>query len=312
VKISMTLRHIFYVGIVFFGVAATIVFGISYYALKKLTYAPRDYIIYNNSMSHITREIRTELLNDPGTHEVRFTTGDGLSLAGIFIQRARPKANLIVCHGYKGAKEFMYPYMELFPEWNVLLFDFRAHGQSEGRLTTIGCLEYQDVIAAAHYVNNQNQKLPLIILGLSMGGAASIKALEIEPTLCNALVIDSSYARLDSTVRRIFCSKANLPRYPFFPIIRTMFQYIAGCSLRNMNPIKSVRSVTQPILFIHACNDTYIPPKNSIALYANARNKNSQLWIAPHCRHVRLHSKHATLYRERVIGFIKQVIPTAA
>jgi pimeloyl-ACP methyl ester carboxylesterase len=298
--------------IAFAGIAAAIVIGISYYALKKLTYAPRDYVIYNGSMSQITREIRTELLNTPGTREVKFTTADGLNLAGIFIQRTRPKANLIVCHGYKGAKEFMYPYMELFPEWNVLIFDFRAHGQSEGRLTTIGCLEYKDVVAAAHYVRNQtNTNVPLIILGLSMGGAACIRAAEIEPTLCDALIIDSSYARLESTVRRIFCSKANLPHYPFFPIIRALFQYIAGCNLKDMNPIESVTSITQPILFIHACNDTYIPPKNSVALYAHVRNPKSQLWIAPHCRHVRLHSKHAMLYRIKIIDFIRQALPSA-
>ncbi len=308
---SPALKRLVYMGALFMGIIAAAIFGISYYALKKLTFAPRDYIIYNSSMSHVTREIRSELLHIDHTKEVTFFSKDGIRLSGIFVRREQPKANLIVCHGYKGAKEFLYPYIELFPEWNVFIFDFRAHGQSDGRITTIGCLEYQDVTAAVRYVAQHTTKLPLFILGLSMGGAASIKAVEHKPALCDALIIDSSYARLDSTVQRIFCTKANLPHYPFFPIIRALFHYFTGCNLKDMNPVRSVRSIRQPILFVHACNDTYIPPKNAVALYANAQNKNSQLWIAPHCRHVRLHSQHAQLYREKIVGFIKNNFPTA-
>jgi pimeloyl-ACP methyl ester carboxylesterase len=311
VNISSTFKHFLYISAVFVGIVAAIILGISYYALKKLTFAPRDYIIYNSNISHITRELRSELLHIDHTKEVSFFSKDGIRLSGIFVQRERPKANLVVCHGYKGTKEFLYPYIELFPEWNVFIFDFRAHGQSDGRITTIGCLEYQDVSAAAHYIAHNAPKLPLFILGLSMGGAASIKAVEHEPTLCDALIIDSSYARLDSTVQRVFCTKANLPHYPFLPIIRAMFHYLTGCNLKDMNPVKSVRSIQQPILFIHACNDTYIPPKNAVALYANAQNKNSELWIAPHCRHIRLHSQHARLYREKVLSFIKNNFPAA-
>jgi pimeloyl-ACP methyl ester carboxylesterase len=297
-----------------FVIFSVIVVGISYYALSKLTFAC-DYTAYNKKMSQIAEEIRTELLKRPEIKQVSFTAEDGLKLSGLLITRTHATANLLVCHGYRCTKEFLYPFIEHFPHWNILLFDFRAHGQSEGTMTSIGCNEYRDIQAAARCLRAQIPtrflNLPSILAGISMGAAASLKAVEIDPTLCDALIIDSSFAKLNPIMAHVCSSKMQLPRCIFFPVIKTLFEYMAHCDIGRMNLLESVKSIKQPIIFIHSCTDTFISPKNSIALYANAYNRKSQLWIGPACRHGRLYTNSGSLYREKITSFLKDVLPDA-
>lgn len=294
-------------------ISLIIILAISFYTLQQITFAG-DRILYGTKLSEVAQEIRTELLKRSDLTAVSFTTTDKLNLSGLLITRPKAKANLLLCHGHRSSKEFMYAFIDMFPDWNILMFDFRAHGQSDGKITSIGCHEYKDVIAAAKYLRTQTtssscQKIPLIIIGISMGGASALKAAEMEPGLCDAMIIDSAYAKLDSTVMKAFSRKSPLPHYPFFPIIKQMFHILAKCNVHSMSPMHSVHSINQPILFIHSCNDNYISPNNAIKLYANAKNQNSKLWIAPHCRHAWLHSYHNQRYKHHVIKFLKHALP---
>jgi uncharacterized protein len=303
-------RRFIITGFAIFFVVMAAVFGISYYALNKLTFAG-DRIIYGKKLSTLALEIRSELLKRSDVTEVSFTTEDNFKLAGLLFRRPRAQANVVICHGYKSIKELSYAFVDLFPEWNILLFDFRAHGQSEGSMTSIGCNEYKDVIAAAKFLKeqvNDGLQRPCIVLGVSMGGAASLKAAEQDPGLCDALIIDSSYTRLDSTVQKAFAVKSNLPQFPFYLIIRSMFEYFSHCSMDQMAPCEIVKNINQPIFFIHSCDDSYVSPKNTLRLYTNVKNKKSKLWIAPSCRHGWLHSYQSDTYKHKVIKFLKRTV----
>src|SRR5579862_9127260 len=140
IKPSKPSRTSLIVSIVIIVFALLISLSISYYALYKFTFAG-DRVIYGKKTSEVAQEIREELLKHPEIRALSFPSRDGLKLAGFFVQREKPLGNMIVCHGYQGSKEFLYGYITMFPDWNILLFDFRAHGQSEGKITSIGCHE---------------------------------------------------------------------------------------------------------------------------------------------------------------------------
>ena len=240
---------------------------------------------------------------------VSFESTDGVMLSGFLIERKNAKYNAVLCHGYRSVKEFMYSYIDLFPDWNILLFDFRSHGNSDGKITSLGYHESKDVIAAANYLKTvakqrQFAHLPMVVLGFSMGGAAALKAAEAEPTLADALIIDSTYAQLNSTILKAYSSKTLLPFYPFFPVITWLFNYLAACDIYQMNPDECVRHITKPILFIHAATDTYVASKNVLRLYANVQNKRSKIWIGPPCRHGLLHTLQPDEYQYKVKKFL--------
>lgn len=298
-------RYLLYFGIIF--VAIVVILAISYYTISQFTFVG-DRVIYGKKQSAIAAEIRQELLQRKDVERVTFKTSDGLNLVGFLFKRPQAKANLILSHGYRGSKEFMYGYLDIFSEFNILMFDFRAHGESAGAVISLGCHEYKDVIAAVQFMQEKtklDQPLPLILLGISMGGAASLKAAEMESDVCNALIIDSTFAELRTIFTKGFSIRTGLPYYPFLPVIKTMFHHFANCDIQHMSPLESVKKIKQPILFIHSCNDTFIRPENSLQLYTNALHNRTKIWIGPKCRHGWLHTYYADLYKRKVFKFFR-------
>ncbi len=290
-----------------------VVLGLAYHMMYMLLYAS-DSVYYGKKQSVLAQEIREELFKFNEIKNVKFKTVDNITLSGIVIKRPKAKANLLLCHGYRSSKELMYGYIDLFPDFNIMLFDFRAHGQSEGKIISIGCHEFKDVSASAGFMKEfvrgqNNEQLPLIVLGISMGAASMIKAASLEPNLCDALIIDSTFSDLHKILIKGFSIKAGLPYYPFFPIIRRIFEIVADCKVCEMNPAKCVEKITKPILFIHSCNDNFISPKHGLRLYEHASlSRYADIWIAPKCRHGWLHSYYSDRYKRKVNSFLRKSI----
>jgi uncharacterized protein len=307
------LTRVFFFYLLPIGFIASVV--IAYFALQNLI-LPTDTIFYTGErISEVAKRFRKELLRRKDLHVVNFKTSDGLKLFGHFIKRQNAKANLLVCHGFQGCKELFKDCIDLFSDYNILLFDFRAHGQSEGRFRTLGCLEYKDVLAAAQFLRantKQNKmlpsQLPLVLLGVSMGGSTCLKALEYEPNLCDAIIVDSSFMSLHDAVYNAFSYKSNLPTYPFAPLIEKMVGFIAKCDIHKMRPIDSLQNIEKPIFFIHSCVDEVIPPTDSLQMYAAARSNSKKLWIGPKCRHCWLHKEYPEIYKAKIEKFLQQAL----
>ncbi len=306
-----SLKKGIYIALAIVFSAAIIVVGVSYYILGQLTFVD-DPMFYGKKQSELSQEIRTELFKRSDIQKVSYFSRDGLLLAGYLIKRENAKGNLVLCHGYRGAKEFMYGYIDMFPQFNVLLFDFRAHGQSEGSIISIGCHEYKDVLASADFMKKhlkgvEGKDLPLVILGLSMGGAAAIKAAEIEKNICNALILDSTFSNLKKIMARGFLVKSGLPYFPIYYVLSAMFQYFGSCDAVSMDTAAAIEKITVPVMIIHSCNDSFTKPSHSLKLYEHAGSKHAKLWIGPKCRHGWLHSYYTDLYKKKVFKFLKNV-----
>lgn len=67
------------------------------------------------------------------THKKRIMGSHGTVLRGWFVAAPAPRATLVFCHGHAGSKAPDLQYVPWLRErgYNVLLFDFRAHGESE-------------------------------------------------------------------------------------------------------------------------------------------------------------------------------------
>ncbi len=304
---ALTRRRLISLALTLLTMAVIVVF-IAYQVVIKFSYAT-DNVYYGKSQIRVANEIREELLANPHCTPVSFTSQDNFKLQGLLFKRPNAIGNMLVCHGYKSCKEFMYGFVHLFPQYNVLVFDFRASGQSDGTYISLGYHEFKDVVAAASFLKKEtSRELPFVILAQSMGGAAALRAASQYPNLADAFIIDSSFSDLRSMFLRGYSLRVGLPYYPFFPVIQATFHYFADCNVDDVNSLKAVEKIAQPILFIHSCDDNFITPDQSIQLYAQAKNSKSRVWIGPRCRHGWLHSYHPELYHAQVAQFLEETL----
>jgi len=284
---------------------------ISYISFCKLVYVENDVIIEGETIADFAKKTRRELKAKYNAKKFTCKTEDNISLKGLYVERENPTATLLLCHGYRCCKEVAAKYLEVIPNCNAVTFDFRGHGQNKRMITTIGCHEHKDIFSVIAWMKKNKPSMmekPLIILGISMGGAAAIRAAEECPNLCDALIVDSSFANLKSVMMNAFESKSGLPLFPFFSIMEKMLNYFGKCTIANMNTLKSLKTIKIPLLLIHSCVDKLVPVQESLLMYAQASRTGAKLWIAPKCKHGFLYKTYPHLYRKKINKFVRKKV----
>jgi len=292
-------------------IVIVIVFVISYLSLHKLVYISRNTKMEGEKLEIFAKRIRDNLIKKDGAEQFSCVTPDNIRLSGLVIERKNPIATLVLCHGYRCCKELTASYVKMFPKCNTVMFDFRSHGENKRSLTTIGCHEHKDVTTIAKWIKKNKPnlaKVPLIILGVSMGGASALKAAENDPTICDALIVDSSFSNLRSMLYKTFVDKSGLPTFPFFYVMKKMFNYLGACDLDKMKPLDSVKKIKKPLLLIHSCIDSFVPVQESLLMYAQGAKTGAKLWIAPECKHGWLHKRYPGLYKKKVSKFLDKKV----
>ena len=107
--------------------------------------------------------------------DIAFPSRDGLTLRGWFIPAVSPRGTVVFCHGHAGSMDPDLKYAPVFHDrgYNVLMFDFRAHGRSDGKLVSMGSLEQQDLLGAVDFLRRRGIDR-VGVLGFSMGGRVAI------------------------------------------------------------------------------------------------------------------------------------------
>lgn len=106
---------------------------------------------------------------------------DEINLKGWFFEVKGSNKTVILAHGYRqnrlqyGEDTFVLIKSLLNQGYNVLTFDFRNCGESEGKVTTVGIYEKNDLLGAINYAKKLGSK-QIVLMGFSMGAATSIVA----------------------------------------------------------------------------------------------------------------------------------------
>src|SRR5262249_49205255 len=97
---------------------------------------------------------------DGVAEEVAFLSAeDNMRISGWFLPGPSSERGpaVVMCHGIWTGRRECLPLALLFRDagYSVLCFDFRAHGLSDGRYTSVGLLETNDVIGAVQYLKQR-------------------------------------------------------------------------------------------------------------------------------------------------------------
>lgn len=259
-----------------------------------------------------------------------------VSRKALLIRRDNAKANILMSHGFMCNKFDVGFLRSLFgPEYNFLVYDFRAHGeQTEGQTCTFGQDEALDVIAAANVIKHHPSiaHLPLIAYGFSMGAAASIEAQAKHPYLFKAMILDCPFDSAENVLKRgidgmtfsLFGYQFSLPgkhllqKYAFHPYvqvaIKPLLRVAANMDPREINtcichvkPQESIKKVSIPCLFICCKNDEKVTIDAIKSVYDGAQGF-KRLWLTNGRRHCDSFFYNPECYSKQVNKFIKVVL----
>lgn len=113
---------------------------------------------------------------------IQIRNKDGLKLAAyLFLPEHEPRFFLLVCHGFRGAKENggrIYPFAEQVKEigGGVLAFDFSGSGKSEGEFLYMTLRRQADDLGSVMDYIKVRYNVPLVLLGRSFGGSTVLAA----------------------------------------------------------------------------------------------------------------------------------------
>ena len=240
--------------------------------------------------------------------EISFPSQEDILLKGWWIPCMDSDRTIITLHGYAGS---MDPDIRYAPHlhdagFNVLMFDFRAHGRSGGRLTSLGPLETEDVQAAVRFALAKDSRR-IGLLGFSMGGRAAILAAPSIPQV-NALISDGGPARmLTSITQNLSLRKIPSPlSWVLARMVLTGASIITGVNLFKVDPLNTAGKLDRiPTLFIHGEKDRYTTAEE-IKTMVSLAGPNARLWLVPEAKHRNIEETRSEEYLQVVISFFSE------
>lgn len=238
--------------------------------------------------------------------EITFPAADGLRLHGVWIPASGSAKTVVILHGHGCSSDWDIERAPCFHEagFNVFLFDFRAHGRSDGKIASFGYLERQDVLGAVEFLKGRGMDC-IGLLGFSYGGIASMLAAPLCPDI-HAVVSDGGPARPCSAIAGRF-TEWGLPRWlgNIFAWLTLVFTSLRlGVNLFRYEAVRWVGQVApRPIFFIHGELDQYLPDFDE--LYA-AAGEPKQVWRLAGVHHTKASEAQPEEYYRRVVRFFEQ------
>jgi uncharacterized protein len=264
----------------------------------------------------VVRRQKQQVFLDPGQlgleyRDVSFASTDGVTLVGWWIPATKSTRTIICLHGYAGSCD---PDLKYAPElnkagFNLLYFDFRAHGRSQDRISSIGALEVQDCRAAIHFAEAQGSTT-IGLLGFSMGGRVALLTAAADPTHIQALISDGGPARLTTAIAGDIVKK-HVPRFlstPISSIIVLGMSLWTGKFLFAREPYHQAKHLPPlPVLFIHGGKDPHTSAAE-LKHMVNAAGENASAWVIPQAGHRDAEEFVGGEYLVRVIAFFERFL----
>ena len=161
--------------------------------------------------------------------------------------------------------------------FDVIAYDSRAHGNSDGDVCTYGYFETEDL----HKVLDTVQPGPIVLIGTSLGAAVALQEAADDPRV-SAVVA----AEVFSDLRTVATERA--PRFFTQSVIDralAMAEEQGHFRVDAVSPQKAAERITVPVLLLHGELDRDTPPAHSHRVFAALRSPKKRLALVPGAHH---------------------------
>jgi len=198
------------------------------------------------------------------------------------------KGTVILFHGItanKGmiineAAEFRYQ------GYNVMLVDYRAHGNSGGQTTTIGIRESEEVKLAYDYVAGKGEK-NIFLWGNSMGAVVVTKAIADYDLKPAGVILEMPFGSLQAHLRARARALGfqGLPEKPFGFLVTWWMGVERGFNGFKHQTASYAKKVNCPVLMQWGAGDNYVRQDETDKVFNAIASTNKKLIVYDRARH---------------------------
>ncbi|HEV3258935.1 MAG TPA: alpha/beta hydrolase [Gemmataceae bacterium] len=268
----------------------------------------------------------------PGGEEVRFPTGDGLTLHGCYLRTTARRRGVILFGLEFGSNCWScQPYCEhlVANGFDVFAFEPRSQGGSDGQpgyepLQWVTNYEVRDTQAALAYLKGRGDADPCGIgfFGISKGGGAGLLAAARDPYV-RCFVTDGIFGTHTTMVPymrkwiSLYSDRYHLqvlaPDWLYGIVAQAALARIGrarGCRFPHLERALA-KLAPRPLLMIHGGADTYIKPEMARALFDRV-GQSKEFWLVEGAKHNQALNIAGDEYRRRVLEFFQKHLPEQA
>jgi uncharacterized protein len=240
--------------------------------------------------------------------EVNFPSRiDGLNLTGWFLKSYNERVIIVVNGGFQNRIDDNVDTIALSQDlvargYNLLLFDQRGRGNSEGRGRALSYFE-NDIGGAIDYLRNIGYTAHHIaVLGFCSGAFSTLLFAAHNDT--GAIILDGCFATVEGMIVRQAAGR-HIPEFLvecFFPGMKVAARVMYG--FRIVEPIHEVARVQSPILFIHEEMDDLVTWQETRQLFTGSKNPLNEIWQVPGSLHSQAYRDSPDVFVDRIDGFL--------
>ena len=231
----------------------------------------------------------------------------GLALFGEYYDFGGDTCVIILpgrCECLQYSYYFAKPYHEAGQ--NVLVIDSRCHGKSDGKYSSIGLYESEDLKAWINFAKKEFGINKFWLHGICVGSVAALLAASSQdcPDSIDGIVLEGCFTDFRESFKQHMVEK----KKPIFPVLDFVMFHIrryAGTNVRATAPIKTVKKIHCPILFLFGKKDIYSLPPKSQKLFDTCVSQHKKLVWFDKGGHSHLRINNTEKYDNEIKEFIK-------
>lgn len=246
-----------------------------------------------------------------GAEAVSLVASDGVHIAGSYWRAAGGEGApaVLLLHGNGGSRDAVAANAAWLASrgYAAMAIDFRGHGRSDPEPHSFGLNESRDARAAFEWLRRRQQEAPIAIIGISLGGAASLLG-EGGPIPADAMVLQAVYPDLRRAIgNRIASITTSWPAELLEPLLSFQTGPRFGRWPSAFAPLARVGDYHGPTLFVGGTEDRYTPPSEVREMFAAAHGP-KRIWFAPGADHAVACVLESEAYRAVLLDFLDATI----
>lgn len=237
---------------------------------------------------------------------LQLKTSKGLNIDAWY---ARPdstaKGTVILFHGIGGTKMTNIDVANEFHYlgYNIMMVDFRGHGNSDGKNTTIGLREAEEVRLAYDHVKATGEQ-NIYLYGISMGAVALAKAVSKYGLQPSGVIMEMPFYSLQSYLKAK-AGQIGFPKQPFAFLTTFWIGIEKGFNGYGHKTTRYVRDIKCPVLLQAGTLDSYVNLSEVRQIYDATASSNKKMVVYEGVGHESIPRKDPEKWRMEIEAFLK-------